>query len=512
MSPSGRGHGTRKTSLNAARRDRELAELADGGHTDVLVVGGGLTGAAVALDAASRGLAVTLVEREDLAAESVRAAPEVTRDLPRRHTPGELGRARRRAGELATLTNRTAPHLVRPLPLLVPLAGDTPRGDRIALRARLHGAEALRLGAGVDTEAFPPSRRVPEPTARALVPALPPENVLGGLLCFVGRPLDEARLVVALARTAAGLGARILTRVRALETFRDGASVLDRLGERELRLRARAVVNATGSHAGRLTSGLPLRTRHSRHLLLSPEFPGLSETALAAPRGETEPWLELLPGWGGPAVLGPDEENDSPAPAERLLEACARVLGVRPGPGHVLGVRGQPRTVPDTRRTRSELGSDVAAAPHVSPDGVVTVLGADPLVVRATAESAVNTVVRTTGLRAGPCRTAHTPLVGAAARRRLALLEAPAELVARHGTEAERVVATGELDHRLAEPVVPGCSLTGSEVVWAVRHEGALEAADVLDRRAAPVDAALRQEALPAVEELVARALRGVRL
>jgi glycerol-3-phosphate dehydrogenase len=144
-----------------------------------------------------------------------------------------------------------------------------------------------------------------------------------------------------------------------------------------------------------------------------------------------------------------------------------------------------------------------------APDGVVTVVGGKLTTYRRMAADAVDAAVRAADLPAGPARTRDVPLVGAVARAALDRLEAPRRLVARYGAEAPRLTAMAELDPELAAQV--GRGITAAEVVWAVRHEGALDADDVLDRRTriglVPADRAAAQ---PAVADLVARFLDGV--
>ena len=142
-----------------------------------------------------------------------------------------------------------------------------------------------------------------------------------------------------------------------------------------------------------------------------------------------------------------------------------------------------------------------------SPDGVVSVVGGKLTTYRRMAEDAVNAAVDARGLTAGPSPTATLPLVGAAAPRTLGALRAPRRLVRRYGTEAPAVHALAVRDSRLGEPVVPGHPVTGAEVLWALRHEGALDEADLLDRRTriglVPAD---RAEALAAVRGLLGEA------
>ncbi|BFO17804.1 hypothetical protein SHKM778_41920 [Streptomyces sp. KM77-8] len=143
----------------------------------------------------------------------------------------------------------------------------------------------------------------------------------------------------------------------------------------------------------------------------------------------------------------------------------------------------------------------------------MTVVGGKLTTYRRMAEDAVDTAVRLRGLPAGPSVTASLPLVGAAPPHVLAGLPAPRRLVGRYGTEATAVHALGARDPRLGEPVVPGHPVTGAELVWALRHEGALDEEDVLDRRTriglVPAD---RETALAAVRAAVEAHGSGQRL
>jgi glycerol-3-phosphate dehydrogenase len=141
----------------------------------------------------------------------------------------------------------------------------------------------------------------------------------------------------------------------------------------------------------------------------------------------------------------------------------------------------------------------------------LTVVGGKLTTYRRMAEDAVDAAVKLAGLTASPCRTSRLPLLGAASRSQLSLVDAAPRLVARYGTEAPRVAALGELDAEFAAPVAPGLDITAAEVVWAVRNEGALDVADVLERRTRlaliPADA---EAAAPRVAELVDKSLAGL--
>jgi glycerol-3-phosphate dehydrogenase len=146
-----------------------------------------------------------------------------------------------------------------------------------------------------------------------------------------------------------------------------------------------------------------------------------------------------------------------------------------------------------------------------APNGVLTIVGGKLTTYRKMAQDAVDAAVTAASLTARPSPTGNLPLVGADTRPRLSTIDVSPRLLASYGTEAPRVAALAALDAELGAPVADGSEITAAEVVWAVRHEGALDAADVLHRRTriglvpARLDAAL-----PRVTDLVSRALDGL--
>jgi glycerol-3-phosphate dehydrogenase len=142
-----------------------------------------------------------------------------------------------------------------------------------------------------------------------------------------------------------------------------------------------------------------------------------------------------------------------------------------------------------------------------SGNGVVTIVGGKLTTYRRMAQDAVDAVIEARGLNAGPCRTTRLPLVGAGPARELARLVAPAHLVRRYGAEARDVLALAAEDPALLEPVAPGSATIGAELAWAVRHEGALDEGDLLDRRTrVGLVAADREAALAAARRALAPA------
>ncbi|MFF4648378.1 glycerol-3-phosphate dehydrogenase/oxidase [Streptomyces sp. NPDC001380] len=513
-------------SLNAARRERELAALAAGERVDVLVVGLGATGAGAALDAAARGLTVAAVDAHDLAFGTSRWSSKLVHGGLRYLASGQLGVARESAVERGVLMERTAPHLVRAQPFVLPLTPLVPRRQGALALAGLHAGDLLRASARTARTTLPAPRHLSAVETLRLAPALRPYGLRGGLLSWDGRLTDDARLVTALARTAAAHGARILTRVRALELGGDGALARDGLTGEELRIRARAVVNAAGVWAGGLTGDVRLRPSRGTHLVLRPGLlagsggpagPGVPAAGMHIPvPGESNRFVLVLPQADGRVYAGlTDEPVDGPVPDVPeapesdigfLLDVLGSALDVPLHRSDVAGAFAGLRPLLDTGAGGSTADLSRRHAVLTSADGVVTVVGGKLTTYRRMAEDAVDAAVAARGLPAGPCRTARTPLVGAAPPGALAALDAPRRLVDLYGTEAPAVHALGAADPALREPAAPGHPATLAELVWAVRHEGALDESDLLDRRTriglVPED---RQAALDAARAALAR-------
>ncbi len=498
-------------SLNAARRRRELEELAERGTVDVLVVGGGVTGAGVALDAASRGLSVALAEKHDLAFGTSRWSSKLVHGGLRYLASGDVGIAYESAVERGILLTRTAPHLVRPLPQLVPLLPSVDAKQAALVRAGFLAGDALRRSAGTRASSLPRSRRVATAEALRMAPGVLRDGLRGGLVAWDGQLVDDARLVVGLARTAASHGARILTRTAAERVTGRGAVLRDQLTGERFDLAARAVVNATGVWAGGIAPDLSLRPSRGTHLVVSRAALGGLGAGLTVPiPGTTNRFVLALPAGDGRAYVGlTDEEAPGPVPdvpeaAEHeigfLLDTVNSALTAPLSRDDVLGTYSGLRPLLDNGDGDS---ADISRSHAVvtAPNGITSVVGGKLTTYRKMAEDAVDTAMRASGIAAGPCRTRRLPLVGAAAPAELSHVDAPRRLVDRYGTEAA-AVARGD---RAA--VADGTDVTAAELRFAVEHEGALDADDLLDRRTriGLVDSD-RARALPAAEAALASA------
>ncbi|MGJ7907637.1 glycerol-3-phosphate dehydrogenase/oxidase [Actinopolyspora sp. H202] len=512
----------RDTSLNAARRNRELSELVETERVDLLVIGGGVTGTGVALDAASRGLSVVLAEKHDLAFGTSRWSSKLVHGGLRYLASGNVGIAYESAVERGILLRDTAPHLTAPLPQLVPLLPGTNTRQAALVRTGFLAGDALRLAARTGSSSLPHSRGISTAETLRMAPPVKHDGLRGGLLAWDGQLTDDARLVTALARTAAGHGAKVLTRCAAEDVTGEGAVLRDRLGGGTVPVRARAVVNAAGVWAGEIAGDLKLRPSRGTHLVVAAEsLPGLHAGLTVPIPGTTNRFVFALPADNGRIHIGlTDEEAPGDVPdvpeasrheVDFLLQTINTVLTEPLRSEDVLDTYSGLRPLLDGGTGDGSNGSagsggsaDLSRSHTVltGENGVISVVGGKLTTYRRMAEDAVDAAVRHAGLSAGPCRTRRLPLVGAADRARLSRVRAPRELVARYGTEAPAVLEQTEGDRAALEPITGSVSTTPAELRFAVRHEGALDTDDLLDRRTrVGVVARDREAALPAARQ-----------
>jgi glycerol-3-phosphate dehydrogenase len=499
-------------TLSPGRRAADLTEVA-GAEVDVVVVGGGVTGAGVALDAAARGLSVMLLERADLAAGTSRWSSKLVHGGLRYLAHGEIGLARESARERAVLMGSTAPHLVRELPFLVP---DEAGRDVTALAAaggRL--GDAVRLSVPGGRGSLPSTRRVGPDDVGRLVPGVRPGR--GGVVFWDGQLVDDARLVVAIARTAAAYGARILTGVAV--TAIDGHDVHAIVDNSEaMTVRARVVVNAAGVWAQKLAPGIRLQPSRGSHLVVRGDRLGSPSAALTVPLpGSRSRYVFALPQADGLVYLGLTDEpvegpvsDSDPVPSDvevqQLLDTVNQVLAEPLTRADLVGAYAglRPLVLPVSAGTGpGNATADLSRKHLLQWDGpVLTVVGGKLTTYRAMAEETVDAVVARIGRGAARSLTGRLPLVGAAPRAALSRVRAPSRLVARYGTEAPVVEALGPA------AVVAGRPETVGELRFAVRHEGARTVADLLDRRTriglVPAD---RARAVEVAERVLAEAI-----
>lgn len=516
----------RSPTLTAARRARDIEELGAGRSVDVLVVGGGITGVGVALDAVTRGLSVALVDREDLAAGTSRWSSKLAHGGLRYLAKGDVGVAWESAAERAILVDHTAPHLVRALPQVLALRDGVSPGMGAIAEAGLRLGDGLRMAARTSGRRLPRARRISAAEALRWVPALDPNHLRGALLSWDGQLEDDARLVIAIARTAALHGARILTHTPIDRLHHDGADAVDRLTGERFRIRARHVVNATGVWAGDLAPGVKLRPSKGSHLLFNGARLGDPAAALNVPvPGHFGRFVFALPRPDGLVLVGLTDEPyegaipDVPQVEEHeerfLLETISAALERPLTADDVVGRYAGLRPLLDTSEEDGAKGAtaDVSRKHAVIEDPktrALTVVGGKLTTYRRMAQDVVDRIAARPGVAAGPCLTHDLPAVGAQAPQRREA-GVPATLTRRYGAEAAAVLALADGRPELLEPLAPGLPVIGAEVLWAVEHEGALTVDDVLERRTRlGLVPAWRAAAEPVVERLMQ--MSGIRV
>jgi glycerol-3-phosphate dehydrogenase len=502
-SASAAGRSLPGRSLDRAPFERaaSLRRLGDE-HFDVLVVGGGITGAGVALDAATRGLRTALVERDDFASGTSSKSSKLVhgglRYLQQREVRlvYEALYERQRALE-------NAPHLVRILPFLVPLMT---RGGVIDRRlARLLGSALWAYDLSGGLRIGKRHHRIDVDTAIAHMPSLARDRVAGAYVYYDAQA-DDARLTLAIARTAAAEGAAIAnyTPVRAL--LKDGDRVVGARvattpddGGDELEVRARVVVNAAGVWADdvrALDEGRhPASIRPAKGIHISLPWEKVrNDIAAIIPVPGDKRMVFVVP-WGDTTYVGTtdtdydgplDDPPCTPDDVDYLLAALNGITEEKLTADDVVGTWAGLR--PLLRTGRSERTSDLSRrhSVRVSSGGLVTVTGGKLTTYRRMAADAVDAAAQQLGGRTAQSRTKHLKLFGGEG---IAPPEAALEpsthehLTGRYGTEAEVVRALTADVPELAEPLVPGLPYLRAEATYAVRYEMARTLDDVLSRR-----------------------------
>jgi glycerol-3-phosphate dehydrogenase len=503
-------HGTRPAPT---RREALLARLTQGGTWDLVVVGGGATGLGVALDAAARGFSVVLLESLDFAKGTSSRATKLVHGGVRYLAQGNIGLVREALRERTTLLEN-APHLAQPLAFVMP-AYRVWEKPFYGIGLKMYDALAGSAGLG-------PTQILGRRETLACLPTARPQGLQGGVKYWDGQ-FDDARLAIALARTAAARGALAVNYCPVTRLLHDGGKVSgvvcrDAESGREFTLRARCVVNATGvwvdelrrqdaEAAGRSVQPM-VAPSQGVHAVVDREFlPG--DDALMVPKTSDGRVLFGVP-WMGKVILGttdtprgdlPREPRPFRAELDFILGESARYLVRAPRPEDIrslwVGLRPLVKPVGEDKEPTKSLSREHTVL--VSRSGLVTVTGGKWTTYRAMAEDVLEKCFEAQLLPRRPAGvTADLKLVGApqsGARTRISAPPGPHL----YGTEA------GELDSLPGSQRNLGGGLTEAMVRFAARHEYARTAEDVLARRSRVLftDAALAGSLAAEVGELL---------
>ena len=523
--------------LDPAQRARDLTRMASEDF-DIVVIGGGVTGAGVALDAATRGLSVALVEQRDFAAGTSSRSSKLFHGGLRYLEQLELGLVTEALHERNLMLNRLCPHLARPVTFLYPLT------HRVWERPYVGAGIALYdVLAAFGDNPLPRHRHLSKRAARQLVPSLR-SDALTGAITYSDAQVDDARHTMSLVRTAAHHGAAVAPSVQVVGLVRDGERVVGvqardvETGD-ELTIRARQTVNATGVWTDQIqdmAGGSALRVRASKGVHLVVPRDRIQAGAGLICRTPSSV-LFVIP-WGDFWLVGTTDTDwnldlahpaASAADLDYLLGQANRWLDPALTHADIVGVYAGLRPLLSGESDSTSKLSREHAVSMVAP-GLVSVAGGKYTTYRVMAADAVDAAVAALGLDAPPSCTETIPLVGATGweamrNRRDALAKEsglPVEridrLLARYGSETPVLLALLDEDPALRECLPGTDDYLGAEVRFAVSHEGALHLNDVLTRRtrlsietpdrgvsAAPVAAAIMAGVLGWDDATVAR-------
>lgn len=495
--------------LTAQSRSRALDEMGDEPGLDLLVIGGGVTGAGIALDAVTRGLRTGLVDMQDWGAGTSSRSSRLVHGGLRYLYRLDFGLVSESLRERGLLLDTIAPHLVRAQPFLWPL--------RVPLVERCYSAIGIGLYdliAHFRGGRVPIQRHYDKAGSLGIFPDLRPSRLVGAIRFYDAR-VDDARLVVDLVRTASAYGALAASRTRVVGLTRNGevvtgAVLRDLETGQERTVRARHVVNATGvwteqtdrlAHA-RHGTGLKVLASKGVHLVI-PKERIRGRTGLFL---RTEKSVLFIIPWPDYWVIGTTdtawtEQLEHPvatsADIDYILDHANQVLRSRLTRDDIIttyaGLRPLLQPLGERAADSARISREHAIA-QVAP-GLAAIAGGKLTTYRQMAEDAVDFVLGPERARARPSITRRIQLVGAvgyeATRAQAASYAKRMDwdqsrmdhLLARYGSELPLIADLVLSDPDLGRPLEAAPAYLRAEVVFAVTHEGALHVEDVLRRR-----------------------------
>jgi glycerol-3-phosphate dehydrogenase len=475
---------------------------------DLVVIGGGVTGAGIARDAAMRGLSIALIEKGDFGSGTSSKSSRMIHGGLRYLRSGDVRLVRESLHERETLL-KLAPHLVHPFPHLFPIweeSQNTPLRMRLGLTAYdvLAGSRLIRRHTSLSRAA-----------ALEAEPLLRPDGLRAAFRYF-DCLVNDARLTLATILSAAREGAVPVSYAEAKGLVKDGERVTgvryqDRIGGRRGQVRGRVVVNAAGPWADGMRAmggrGPMLRPTKGIHLTLpKSKLPCSNTVVIEAPDRRM---MFVVPN-GEYTYVGTTDTDYKGDPGDVRADASDVAYLLEAVYNNFEGVRLAPNDVVSTWAGVRPLVSEEGAPSSVSrdyeietgPEGFVTIVGGKLTTYRAMAEDLVDHLVEREGGRHGwqtkPCRTAAKPLVGGGLGRLKPYLESAASaleegwglspglarrLVETYGTEHMRVLSYALREQSLLEPLAPSCDVLKAEALYAAEEEMALTLEDFMARR-----------------------------
>jgi glycerol-3-phosphate dehydrogenase len=493
-------------------------EAIAGEHFEVVVIGGGITGAGVALDAASRGYSVALLERGDYAEGTSSRSSKMIHGGLRYLQNLDLGLVREALLERQLMV-QLAPHLVYPTPFLVPGFADERRPRGLGIGLNMYDVMAttrvgrsrreMRSSKDADEDYYwSPDRHrtIDRDEVLALIPSLESRDPKNAYL-FYDCQTDDVRLTLTVLGEAERFGAAMLNGAEVTEILEDdgraaGVSFVEAESGERIEVRADNVINATGVFADRIRpeevideEDVPrISPSRGTHVLVDRADLSTGSAACIVPAGEGRA-IFALP-WYGRTLIGTtdndfDGDIDHPRPGGEdiayLLDAVNELFGTSLGAGDLVGAYAGVRPLIATGDPKKSVDISRKAELYETSSGMLTITGGKLTTWRRMAKQTVDRLVEREG-REAPCHTAEIPL-GMEARPED--LEAPdgvgeealEQLAFRYGHAARQVLDIAREEAKLVQPIVPGRPDLLAEAVVAARHEQARKVADVLLRR-----------------------------
>ncbi|MBH0131056.1 glycerol-3-phosphate dehydrogenase/oxidase [Salinibacterium sp. NK8237] len=532
-------------SLTRETRDSAIQRLVDsvqpGHELDVLVIGGGITGAGIALDAATRGLDTVVVEAQDWAAGSSSRASKLIHGGLRYLQMLDFKLVHEALTERDLLLTNVAPHLVRPLPFLYPLRHHVWERAFVGAGIALYDVLAsVTVKSTTGKRSVPWHRHLSRKQLAARFPGLAHDAAVGAIEYWDAN-VDDARYVVSVIRTASAHGAAAASRVQVIEITQndqgvvDGAVMIDLETGKTFPVRAKAVINSTGVWTGETqelaheTGGLTVLASKGIHIVV-PRERIKGEAGLILQTSKSV--LFVIP-WSRYWVIGttdtPWKENllNPTATADDIDYVIAEANAVLANPidrtdviGTWAGLRPllQPGTMEGTNSAKVSREHTVA-----SPiPGLTVIAGGKFTTYRVMAKDAVDFALGKEAAKANPSSTATVALLGAdgldAARANTHELserfgwsdQMIDHLLHRYGANISEIAAMADADPAMGKPLEHASAYLRAEIAYAITHEGALHLEDLMTRRTR-MNYEYLNEAMDAVPEVagIAAALLG---
>lgn len=490
-------------------RERLFAQLtAQSGPFDIAIIGGGATGLGAAVDAASRGHSVVLVEQSDFAKGTSSRSTKLVHGGVRYLKQGNVSLVLEALRERGLLV-RNAPHLVHSLPFVIP-SYHWWEGPFYGIGLKMYDALAGQLG-------LEPSRWLTREEIMAQLPTLETEGLDGGIMYHDGQ-FDDARLAIHLARTAVDHGAVVLNHMRCLGLMKEHGRIIGMQAECvetgcQHEIRARCVINATGVFVDDVrrmdepTAEKIVAPSQGVHLVLPREFlPG--DSAIMIPKTDDGRVLFAVP-WHGRVIVG---TTDTPVPGAVLepralpdeiaflMHHAARYLTRDPHPQDVLSIYAGLRPLVALKNAGSTAALSRDHAILVADSGLITITGGKWTTYRRMAEDVIDHAELIAGAGVKPCVTHQLLIHGGE------VVLDHQDPLAVYGSDAAEIRALSAQQPAWADKVHSQLDLTCAEVIFHTRHEMARTVGDVLARRSRSLllNAQASLSAAPQVAELMA--------